>query len=90
LEDNVVRKIQERTTPFGKTLTDLRVSRGLTQTQIAKMCGMAQSQWQLYESGTKVPMIKTLSWIMKCLHIEGDEKDRLYEAYMREGDVYED
>lgn len=86
----MARPQHERVRPFGSALTAVRKDRRLTQKEIGQMCGMAQSQWHFYESGKKVPTIRTLNWIITCLHIDGDEKDRLYQAYIREGDVGED
>lgn len=49
-------------------ITDLRVSKGLTQAKLARKVGMKQSAIARLEAGTYTPSFKTLSRIAKAVH----------------------
>ena len=52
----------------------LQLIRGdLTQTAFAKKLGIQQNTYHRYEKGDRVPDIKALIKISKCLHISADE-----------------
>ncbi len=47
-------------------ITDLRVSKGLTQAKLARKCGMKQSAIARLEAGNYAPTLKTLERICKA------------------------
>lgn len=45
---------------FGKTLREIRTSKGITQFDAAKPLGLTQAQWSAYEKGKSNPSLDTV------------------------------
>lgn len=58
---------------FGEKIKVIRNARGLTQSQLAKMVGIAQLQISLYETGRVSPNLNTLEWICKALKVKASD-----------------
>lgn len=57
---------------FKDRLKEARLSRGLTQEQIAKQIGVAKSTFTGYEKGNSEPSILTISKIMNVLKVDAN------------------
>lgn len=53
--------------PSGKKIKELRLKAGLTQKELADICGMADSAIRRYENGNANPKIETLALIAHAL-----------------------
>jgi transcriptional regulator with XRE-family HTH domain len=59
--------------PFGRRLTQLRLARGLTQTQLADKVGSNQRNISHYETVAELPPTAVLIKIAKVLQVSTDE-----------------
>lgn len=57
---------------FGALLKELRTSRELTQTELAKLAGMQPSHISLFETGTREPTLNNLRRLTKALNTSAD------------------
>ena len=65
----------------GARIRDLRMARGLSQTNIAEACGISFQQVQKYESGTNRVSLSRLIEICKTLRVRpGEIVDSLMEV----------
>jgi transcriptional regulator with XRE-family HTH domain len=51
-----------------KLIKDLRVNKGLTQKDLARMVGISERGYQLYEHGERIPDAQIATRIAKALH----------------------
>lgn len=58
------------------TLKELRVRKRMTQPELARAVGVAQSQICYWESGTHTPRLKVRDRLAEALEISGEELDR--------------
>jgi transcriptional regulator with XRE-family HTH domain len=52
-----------------RKVQQLRVETGLTQTALAKRCGMNRSEVSRLEAGLRTPSLVTLARLAKALHV---------------------
>ncbi len=57
---------------FGSRLKGLRVSKGLTQDQLALRLGVTKSIISAYESGTRYPSLEMLVKLSKSFNVSSD------------------
>lgn len=55
---------------LGSNIANFRRVKGLTQAELAKAIGVSKSYIAKIEEGKKVPQIKTLVRIAKCLNVD--------------------
>ena len=58
---------------FGDNLKEARLSRGLTQIQIANQLGIDKSTYSGYESGKRQPDVKRIKELAGILNVSADE-----------------
>lgn len=54
----------------GEKIKQIRLRKGLTQSELGKRCGMADSQIGVYERGESIPRVATLSRIAEALDVD--------------------
>lgn len=54
----------------GEKIKQIRLRKGLTQSELGKRCGMADSQIGVYERGESIPRTGTLSRIAEALDVD--------------------
>lgn len=55
---------------IGELIRLTRKEKGMTQKQVAELCGMADSAIRKYESGSQTPKLKTIQRIATALGVE--------------------
>lgn len=55
---------------IGENIRTIRLQKGMTQKQVADICGMADSAIRKYESGQIVPKISTIQRIASALGVD--------------------
>ena len=58
---------------FPETLKKYRLSKDLTQREIAEFIGMTANAYQKYELGTRVPKLDVLIQLADIFHVSLDE-----------------
>ncbi len=58
---------------IGELIRHTRKEKGMTQKQVAELCGMADSAIRKYESGSQTPKLKTIQRIAAALGVEWTE-----------------
>lgn len=54
----------------GEKIKRIRLSKGLTQSELGKRCGMADSQIGVYERGESKPRAATIARIAEALDVD--------------------
>lgn len=54
----------------GERIRQIRLSKGMTQTELGKRCGMADSRIGVYERGENKPKPETLNRIAMALDVD--------------------
>lgn len=54
----------------GERIRQIRLSKGMTQTELGKRCGMADSRIGVYERGENKPKPETLNRIATALDVD--------------------
>ena len=82
---------------IGKKILELRVQNGLTQKQLADMCGFSQSALNLWENGKRQPKINQVQKIASTLKVsindllESNLDDSpIYHVYKKNNDLNSD
>lgn len=76
LSTGIFMKIKKKLTypnPFGKHLRELRQARGVTQTELGKLCGLSQRMIGYYETHAKFPPANCIEPMAKALKVSADE-----------------
>ena len=58
---------------IGELIRHTRKEKGMTQKQVAEICGMADSAIRKYESGSQTPKLRTIQRIAAALGVEWTE-----------------
>ena len=66
---------------MGERIKKLRIARGYTQIEFAKMLGITQAQVSQYESDINTPRPSMLKKIAKVLNISTEELSGFYDLY---------
>lgn len=54
----------------GEKIKQIRLGKGLTQSELGKRCGMADSQIGVYERGESKPRAETIARIAEALDVD--------------------
>ncbi len=54
----------------GSRIREIRTNKGLTQVQLAMLCGTKQQAIHLYEAGQRSPSLEVLEKIAKALRVD--------------------
>ena len=73
MEENIYKKIKDNFNSFAKNLKLERLSRNLTQKQVAEMLNIKTQSYQAYESGISLPTVENLLKISIIFKISLDE-----------------
>ncbi len=57
---------------FAERLKELRVSRGLTQTELAKATNLSQSGIALWEAGQRIPNAEAVAILARYFEVSSD------------------
>lgn len=58
---------------FNDNLKNARITKGLSQKEVAEAVGVAKSTYSLYESGSREPNVQTIKKLADTLNVSADE-----------------